>query len=179
LNETLRQACCEGSAGICDWQFPGLMSGGRNLHYRTVTTSPDPEEGAVFAPDVEYRVWVVQSERGAAGLPGDVPVLADTSYLVPIQQQETDRFLFTNVYARQEGEVRTDALVTRRAWTQSEACVLRLLRRVREGRAKSDSIHLYFHDQDGRYTRIPVAADGELHWTPPSGFFAWRSAELF
>ncbi len=179
LNETLRQACYDEAGGICDWQYPGLITGDRTLHYRTVTTGAAPEECEIFSPEIKYRVWVLQSGIGNRALPSGLPVLANTSCLVSIQQQETDQFLFVNVHNRQEGELRTDVIVTRRAWTQSEACVLRLLRRVREGRIKPESLHLYFHDHDGKYDRIPVTEDGDLRWHPPLGFFDWRDSELF
>jgi hypothetical protein len=127
-------------------------------------------------PELEYRVWVVQDASGKDKLPRDLPVLSNVGYFVKFQLEHADRFLDLNSAWRTE---RTDERVTRRARTSSEACVLRLLRRVREGQVKPESLHLHFHDQDSQYERIPVTEDGDLVRNPPLGFFDWRDSELF
>lgn len=57
---------------------------------------------------------------------------------------------------------------------QHEAFLLRLLRRVREG--KLDHTQIQFYDQG---TINPITPDGDFRLPVKGGFFNWRAKELF
>jgi predicted ATPase len=66
--------------------------------------------------------------------------------------------------------------------THSESLMLRILRRIREGRLPPDDVQVLYIDQDETgtsvVTELPISADGEFMTRWPKGFFDERLEEL-
>ena len=66
--------------------------------------------------------------------------------------------------------------------THSESLMLRILRRIREGRLPPDDVQVLYVDQDETgtsvVTELPISADGEFMTRWPKGFFDERLEEL-
>jgi len=63
--------------------------------------------------------------------------------------------------------------------TQSEAIILRILRRIREGKLQPDQVDVWFADDNKEPIRLNIDTDGEFVDQWPNGFFDWRAEELF
>ena len=66
--------------------------------------------------------------------------------------------------------------------THSEVLMLRILRRIREGKFSATDLKIYFVDQQEGSSRIinmKFSASGDLITRWPKGFFAQESMEIF
>lgn len=63
--------------------------------------------------------------------------------------------------------------------THNEQILLRVLRRIREGKFSPDRLAVVYVHPDGRHERLLVNAEGEFIDLWPHGFFDERYAEIF
>lgn len=135
------------------------------------------KSGAVTAlTDVGYGISQVLPIVMEAHRPGQSLLLIEQPelHLHPkLQAELADLFISTAL-----GGARTNFLIE----THSEAIILRLLKRIREGRLSHEAVRVIYVDQDSEGVstaiNLRIDEDGEFIDRWPSGFFDERIKEL-